>query len=130
MKRVVQADNKQRLSLKIDAGSQRYKIRANHGHSMQVEDFDLEPLLGASDCSYAVHWTQLGVLESILKKGLSRMGRNRIHFIMEDTDELKKSKEVWIYLDVHKALDGRVTIIQIRSQGYPMSRESQRGNSA
>lgn len=58
------------------------------------------------------------------------MGRNRIHFTMEDTDELKKSKEVWIYLDVQKALDGRVTIIQIRSQGYPMSRESQRGNSA
>lgn len=37
---VVQADNKQRLSLDIDGGSQRYKISDNHGHSMQVEDFD------------------------------------------------------------------------------------------
>lgn len=47
VKRVVQEDNKQRLRLKIDAVSQRYKIRVNHGHSMQVEDFDLEPLLRA-----------------------------------------------------------------------------------
>lgn len=67
MKRVVQADNKQRLSLKIDGGSQRYKIRANHVHSMQVEDFDLEPLLRVSDCTYAVHGRQLWVLESILQ---------------------------------------------------------------
>lgn len=104
--RVVQAVNKQRLSLKIDAGSQMYKIRANHWHSMHVEDFDLEPLLRASDCTYAVHETQLVVLESILKKGLSRMGRNHIHLITGDIDELKKSKEVLIYLDVQKALDG------------------------
>lgn len=121
--RVVQAVNRQRLSLKIDAGSQRYKIRANHWHSMHV---DLEPLLRASDCTCAVHETQLVVLESILKKGLSRMGRNHIHFITGDIDELKKSKEVLIYLDVQKALDGgysfsdpgtRLSYVQVITMG-------------
>lgn len=106
VERVVQADNKQRLSLDIDGGSQRYKISDNHGHSMQVEDFDLEPLLRASDCTYAVHGTQLGALESILKKGLSRKGKNHIHFITRDIDELKKSKKVLIHLDVQKAFHG------------------------
>lgn len=121
--RVVQAVNRQRLSLKIDAGSQRYKIRANHWHFMHV---DLEPLLRASDCTYAVHEAQLVVLESILKKGLSRMGRNHIHFITGDIDELKKSKEVLIYLDVQKALDGgysfsdpgtRLSYVQVITMG-------------
>lgn len=61
---MVQGDNKQRLSLKIDAGSQRHKRRANHGHSRQIEDFDLEPLLRASDCTSArgvIKYTAKGV---------------------------------------------------------------------
>lgn len=113
--RVVQADNKQRLSFKIDTGSQRYKIRTNHGHFMQIEGFELEPLLGATDCTFAVYGTHLGVLKSILQKGLSRMGSNHIHFIMADIDKLTKLNEVLIYLDVQKALDAG---LQLFRSGY------------
>lgn len=84
MKRVFQAFNKHRL-FKNRPGSQRCKIRANHLYSMQVEDFDLNPLLSDSDCTYALHGTQLEVLESILKRGLSSIRINYIDFITGET---------------------------------------------
>lgn len=77
-----------------------YKIRVNYWYFMYVEDFDLELLFRVLDCIYVVYEIQLVVLESILKKGLSRMGRNYIYLIMGDIDEFKKLKEVLIYLDV------------------------------
>lgn len=75
------------VKFKIDAGSRRYKIRANHGHSIQVEDFDTILMYRASD------W-------------LSRIGRNHINFITGDIDELKKSNGVLINLDIQKVLNG------------------------
>lgn len=69
------------------------------------------------------------VFESILRKGLSRMGRNHVLFITGDIDELKKIKGSFDLFRCPKGLRWGVTVIQIRGQGYPMSRESGRGNS-
>ena len=45
VQRVVQNETKQRFCIETDPASGRLKIRANQGHSMQIDDLQLQPIL-------------------------------------------------------------------------------------
>ncbi|XP_026991219.1 tRNA 2'-phosphotransferase 1 isoform X2 [Tachysurus fulvidraco] len=83
IERVVATDEKKRFKMKNHIENGRPQIRANQGHTVQVEDLELTAVvLGAPDCpqeavhgSYMIHWS------SIRSQGLSRMKRTHIHLV-------------------------------------------------
>ncbi|KAJ0002892.1 hypothetical protein NQD34_008041, partial [Periophthalmus magnuspinnatus] len=81
VKRVVESNDKQRFKLQPHAENGRLQIRANQGHSLQVKDLELKPVLaGFPDCPpEAVHGSFLRNWTSIQQHGLSRMKRSHIH---------------------------------------------------
>ena len=110
MQRVIQNDTKQRFCSETDSGSGRLKIRANQGHSMQIDDLQLQQILNETDSPTIVHGTSMRAWERIKQEGLSRMRRNHIHFAQGEPGEsgfvrgLKQLSEVLIYLDIPKLL--------------------------
>ncbi|XP_068182588.1 tRNA 2'-phosphotransferase 1 isoform X2 [Antennarius striatus] len=81
VERVVATNDKKRFKLRPHPEDGRFQIRANQGHSMQVVDLELKPVLaGSSDCpTEAVHGSYLRNWSSIQQQGLSRMNRTHIH---------------------------------------------------
>uniref|UniRef100_UPI0037E785A4 tRNA 2'-phosphotransferase 1 isoform X3 n=1 Tax=Semicossyphus pulcher TaxID=241346 RepID=UPI0037E785A4 len=81
VKRVVATNDKQRFKLRSHPEDGRLQIRASQGHSLQVTDLELKPVLaGSPDCpAEAVHGSYLRNWSSILQQGLSRMQRTHIH---------------------------------------------------
>ncbi|XP_055015122.1 tRNA 2'-phosphotransferase 1 isoform X2 [Boleophthalmus pectinirostris] len=81
VKRVVESNDKQRFKLQPHADNGRLQIRANQGHSLQVKDLELKPVLaGSPDCPpEAVHGSFLRNWTAIQQHGLSRMKRTHIH---------------------------------------------------
>ncbi|KAK0131048.1 tRNA 2'-phosphotransferase 1 [Merluccius polli] len=81
VERVVTTNDKQRFKLCPHPENGRLQIRANQGHTLQVKDLELRPVLvGSADCpSEAVHGTYLNKWSSIRQQGLSRMERAHIH---------------------------------------------------
>ncbi|KAK5864696.1 hypothetical protein PBY51_015917 [Eleginops maclovinus] len=80
VERVVATNDKQRFKLRqLEDG--RLQIRASQGHSVQVMDLELKPVLaGSPDCpAEAVHGSYLRNWSSIQQQGLSRMRRTHIH---------------------------------------------------
>mmetsp|Transcript_16029 Transcript_16029/g.40502 ORF Transcript_16029/g.40502 Transcript_16029/m.40502 type:complete len:152 (-) Transcript_16029:660-1115(-) len=83
VRQVVEEDKKNRYSLADieEGGSSHLFIRANQGHSIAVNDEELlSPIEKADDLPICIHATNEKALEAILKTGLSKMGRNHIHF--------------------------------------------------
>ena len=66
VERVVVNNSKQRFSLKTDENEQVF-IRANQGHTMEVEDLELSEILHPEEAPVVVHGTYLRCLESIKK---------------------------------------------------------------
>lgn len=99
---------KQRFALK-EEGSVSY-IRANQGHSIQVEDTDLEEITSESLVPHVVHGTYFRHWNSIKQHGLSRMNRRHIHFAVGLPGEegvisgMRSSCQIYIYIDLKKAL--------------------------
>ncbi|XP_059176464.1 tRNA 2'-phosphotransferase 1-like [Physella acuta] len=110
IEQVVENNDKKRFTLESDADTGRLKIRANQGHSIQVEDLDLKPITDASDYPVVVHGTYQRPFKSIAKEGLKRMGRIHIHFAPGEPGAdgvisgMRKSCTVLIYLNLQKAL--------------------------
>lgn len=112
VKRVVETNDKQRFKLQPHSENGRLQIRANQGHSVQVEDLELKPVLaGSSDCpSEAVHGSYLRNWSSIQQHGLSRMKRSHIHLASGFPGEegvisgMRKDCDLAIFIDVTKAL--------------------------
>lgn len=112
IKRVVETNDKQRFKLQSHPENGRLQIRANQGHSVQVEDLELKPVLsGSPDCpSEAIHGSYLRNWNSIQKYGLSRMKRTHIHLAGGLPGEegvisgMRKDCDLAIFIDVNKAL--------------------------
>uniref|UniRef100_A0A3Q4M484 2'-phosphotransferase n=1 Tax=Neolamprologus brichardi TaxID=32507 RepID=A0A3Q4M484_NEOBR len=81
VERVVATNDKQRFKLCTHPEDGRLQIRANQGHSVQVVDLELKPVMaGSPDCpAEAVHGSYLRNWSSIQQQGLSRMKRTHIH---------------------------------------------------
>lgn len=112
VKRVVETNDKQRFKLQPHPENGRLQIRANQGHSVQVEDLELKPVLaGSPNCpSEAVHGSYLRNWNSIQQHGLSRMKRTHIHLAPGLPGEegvisgMRKDCDLAIFIDVTKAL--------------------------
>ncbi|MCO5573374.1 hypothetical protein L7F22_027143 [Adiantum nelumboides] len=108
--KAVERDNKQRFTLVTENGL--LYIRANQGHSIKTIESEklLKPIHSSEEIPVCVHGTLMSNLDSILKTGLKKMGRNHVHFASglprEDgvISGMRFSSEVLIYLDSKKAL--------------------------
>ncbi|XP_068222090.1 uncharacterized protein [Palaemon carinicauda] len=89
-------------------------IRANQGHSLQVEDLELEEIT-SDDGTPVIHGTYRKYWESIRKEGLRRMTRNHMHFTSKMPEEvaggrgIRSSCQIDIYVDLAEALQGLFT---------------------
>ncbi|XP_016853188.1 tRNA 2'-phosphotransferase 1 isoform X2 [Anolis carolinensis] len=111
VQRVVETNEKQRFALRPHPSDAHLQIRANQGHSLQVSELELVPLLNPSDFPEIVaHGTYLHHWPAIRKDGLSRMGRSHIHLapgLPGDAAVLsgmRNNCEVAIVIDIAKAL--------------------------
>ncbi|KAL6480460.1 hypothetical protein MHYP_G00114930 [Metynnis hypsauchen] len=112
LERVVATNDKQRFKVQNHPESGRLQIRANQGHSVQVEDLELRAVVpDASDCPReAVHGSYMRHWASIRSKGLSRMNRTHIHLAPGLPGEsqvisgMRQNCDLAVYVDVPKAL--------------------------
>ncbi|XP_069027331.1 tRNA 2'-phosphotransferase 1 [Embiotoca jacksoni] len=112
VERVVATNDKQRFKLRSHPDDGRLQIRANQGHSVQVMDLELKPVLaGSPDCpAEAVHGSYLRNWSSIQQQGLSRMRRTHIHLASGLPGEdgvisgMRKDCDLAVFIDVPKAL--------------------------
>ncbi|RLN93947.1 hypothetical protein BBJ28_00010427 [Nothophytophthora sp. Chile5] len=110
---VVRSNAKKRFSMTTDeTGSVRY-IRANQGHTLQIVEDEalLTPLEDPQALDKCVHGTYLKFWESIWTTGLSRMGRNHIHFTEREAQDeevvsgMRSNCNLLLYVDYPKALE-------------------------
>ncbi|KAJ9070998.1 tRNA 2'-phosphotransferase 1, variant 2 [Entomophthora muscae] len=101
-------------------------IRANQGHSFKLLDPDLEPLLNSDTFKNVIHGTYLVCWEKIVKSGgLKTMNRTHIHFSFGLPGEdgvisgMRKSSEVFIYIDLEAALRGKSQFYIKNHQKFP-----------
>ncbi|KAL3137109.1 hypothetical protein ABBQ32_006687 [Trebouxia sp. C0010 RCD-2024] len=101
---VVACDAKKRYT--IDDSTNPARIRANQGHSYEVQDLELQPITDASQVPFAVHVTGRQGLEAIQKTGeIRRMARTHIHFASEACHMRANAwANVLLKLDLEKAL--------------------------
>ncbi|OCT84079.1 hypothetical protein XELAEV_18022216mg [Xenopus laevis] len=110
IERVVSCNDKQRFTLRHSDAEGALEIRANQGHSLQVE-VELTPL-GEELPNQAIHGTYLRYWPSIQQRGLSRMNRTHIHLCTELPGEgrecisgMRRDCEVAIFIDLPRALE-------------------------
>ncbi|XP_027864450.1 tRNA 2'-phosphotransferase 1 isoform X2 [Xiphophorus couchianus] len=98
VERVVSKNDKQRFKLRSHPEDGRLQIRANQGHSLQVMDLELKPVLaGSPDCpAEAVHGSYLRNWPSIQQQGLSCMNRTHIHLSTGLPGEDGIISELWL----------------------------------
>ncbi|VDI17874.1 Hypothetical predicted protein [Mytilus galloprovincialis] len=65
VKRIVETNGKKRFYMEPDKETGKMKIRANQGHSIDVEDLELKPLLNAKEVSMIIHGTSYNSWEKI-----------------------------------------------------------------
>ncbi|XP_037531726.1 tRNA 2'-phosphotransferase 1 [Nematolebias whitei] len=112
IERVVATNDKQRFKLRSHPEDGRLQIRANQGHSVQVEDLELKPVLADSpDCpAEAVHGSYLRNWSAIKQQGLKRMNRTHIHLALGLPGEdgvisgMRRNCDLAVFIDVPKAL--------------------------
>ncbi|XP_028565025.2 tRNA 2'-phosphotransferase 1 isoform X1 [Podarcis muralis] len=111
VQRVVETNEKQRFALRPHPSSGQLQIRANQGHSLQVSELELIPLLDPRDFPEVVaHGTYMRHWPEIRRSGLSRMGRTHIHLAPGLPGDgavrsgMRSNCDVAIVIDVAKAL--------------------------
>ncbi|KAK9464519.1 KptA family-domain-containing protein [Lipomyces arxii] len=121
--RVVENNSKSRFELEyrgdttdesqsaVKTDPQGWWIKANQGHSIEVENLALEQIVDSDKCPVAVHGTYISSWNKAIKdQGLSKMARNHIHLATGLADEsgvisgMRGSASVYIYIDVAKAM--------------------------
>ncbi|KAI9279104.1 phosphotransferase KptA/Tpt1, partial [Sporodiniella umbellata] len=82
-----------------------FYIRATQGHSLKTVKADELLVRLESVSTPIVHGTTMKAWSLIRTKGLSKMGRNHIHFACDRTAEsgIRKTSKVFIYIDFEKA---------------------------
>ncbi|KAK3745508.1 hypothetical protein QZH41_009912 [Actinostola sp. cb2023] len=128
IRHIVDTNDKKRYALKTDEATERLMVRANQGHTLQVEGLELHPIEGSSEAPTVLHGTYLEAWQFIKEqvrlfipnrirsslllstKGLSRMARNHIHFVPGEPGEdavisgMRKSCQLVVYVNIDKAI--------------------------
>ncbi|ODM91631.1 tRNA 2'-phosphotransferase 1 [Orchesella cincta] len=121
IKKVVEDNDKQRFTLRTDAESGKLFICANQGHSFEVGDLELLPITNAENYPVVIHGTYLKSWNSIQQSGLRKMNRIHIHFApgvpgeKEVISGMRKSAEIYIYVDIAKALNDGLKFYQSKN---------------
>lgn len=114
LQQIVADDAKGRYTLLEEqdstTGNVYWMIRANQGHSVNVDDLELESITNADQVPMVVHGTKLEAWQKIKIEGLKAMKRNHIHFAIGLPDDgvksgMRNSSQVLIYIDLKKALE-------------------------
>jgi len=112
VRRVVDSNDKQRFSLSEKQG--RLYIKANQGHSIEVQQLSLKPVTDLSLYPIVVHGTYYDPLPLILRDGLNRMSRTHIHFAVglpgdeQVISGMRSSAQVLVYIDLRRAIQAGV----------------------
>ncbi|KAJ8973846.1 hypothetical protein NQ317_016400 [Molorchus minor] len=107
IKRVVDANDKQRFTLRIR--NHILEICANQGHSHKIDNLTLFPILSSEGIT-VIHGTFYRNWTNIKQTGISRMKRNHIHFATDlphnksVTSGIRPNAEVFIYINLDLAL--------------------------
>jgi 2'-phosphotransferase len=109
---VVDNNDKKRFELIQKEEDNQFYIRATQGHSLNVVQTDelLEKLDKVT--TDVIHGTTLKAWKTIKNEGLSKMNRIHIHFAIGLPNDpkvksgVRKSSEVFIYIDAEKAMQG------------------------
>jgi len=119
IERVVRNNNKQRFALLDGPGG--WRICANQGHTVEVEDLELEAITDAAQLPVAVHGTYLRHWGAIRAGGLSRMQRNHVHLAagLPNTDGvisgMRHNSQLYIYIDVAAAMKDNMHFYRSRN---------------
>lgn len=112
LQKLVADDQKQRYTLRRNASTDYYEIRANQGHTLkEIRDEEcLKPIVSYEGLPLAVHGTYYRHWNSIKVNGLNRMTRNHIHFATSDSKSqnvsgFRSDCEILIYLNVKQVLE-------------------------
>ncbi|CAK8698489.1 unnamed protein product [Clavelina lepadiformis] len=108
--RVVETNDKKRFTINIgEDGVER--IKANQGHSVEVENLELTEITDACDYPNVIHGTFWNAWRHIKGEGLHKRKRIHIHMTTaEPADEnkvisgMKRSCTIFIYIDLEAAL--------------------------
>ncbi|CUM64690.1 uncharacterized protein PRCAT00002299001 [Priceomyces carsonii] len=108
--RIVRGNDKQRFSI-VNRNGIEY-ICATQGHSIEsVSEANLRSLTREEMPREVFHGTYKAKLPSIMNEGLSRMGRNHIHFASceSNVSGIRKNCNVLIYLNIDDCFDKGIT---------------------
>ncbi|KAF8518973.1 KptA family-domain-containing protein [Hysterangium stoloniferum] len=121
LERIVARDNKGRYKLICEpdgasGGEPIWWIRANQGHSLPDVKIDMIRVTELSQITMAVHGTTRAAWEKIALQGLSRMGRQHIHFAQGVPASgvmsgMRATSQVYIYLDISMAIKADFNIL-------------------
>lgn len=108
---VVDNNDKKRFTLTNFGAPKGWMIKANQGHSIEVEDLSLQLITDPKDLPVAVHGTDSKSWSLIEKSGgLSRMRRNHIHMAVglpgdnQVISGMRRSCDVYIFINVPLAM--------------------------
>ncbi|KAK4051170.1 tRNA 2'-phosphotransferase [Microbotryomycetes sp. JL201] len=83
LERIVRDNAKQRFTMRAEPtgpdGADELWIRANQGHSVQVDSLDLQQVQSADEIPVMVHGTSFKLWPQISQEGIKVMGRNHVH---------------------------------------------------
>lgn len=106
---MVATNSKQRFKLRFNNSTNTLEIKANQGHSIQINDNELIQIL-EPHYKTVVHGTYYKYWSKIKIEGLSRMNRKHIHFAKGTLNDhnvisgLRQDIEIYIFIDLTKAL--------------------------
>ncbi|XP_041037953.1 tRNA 2'-phosphotransferase 1 [Carcharodon carcharias] len=113
VQRVVETNSKQRFTLRTHPETGILQIRANQGHTVQVEDLELISIsVDAGNVpEEAVHGTYLQHWPSIKTRGLRRMSRTHIHLAPGLPAEegvvsgMRSDCDLAVFIEIRRALN-------------------------
>ncbi|XP_019642437.1 PREDICTED: tRNA 2'-phosphotransferase 1-like [Branchiostoma belcheri] len=107
---VVKDNDKKRFALQEEEETGRLQIRANQGHTLEVEELELTPITDPAKAPTVVHGTYLNCWDKIRIQGLSRMKRNHIHFAPGEPGEdgvisgMRRTCQILVFIDIDAAM--------------------------
>lgn len=107
IREIVKSCPKQRLDLRE---ADHVEIRATQGHSIKQVQISFEEITDPDQVSAVIHGTNENAWKSIETAGLSKMGRNYIHFAAGLPEAcgivsgIRKNSQVLIYIDLKAAI--------------------------
>jgi len=116
VRRVVENNEKKRFHLEENSENGRLQIRANQGHSVQVEGLALTPVTSAADFPVVVHGTYLRCWEAIRAQGLHRMNRTHIHLAPGEPGQdgvisgMRGSCDVLVFINLEAVLADNIPV--------------------